>query len=165
MPAVNTLATLQANPLLNHAFTEAELRLFATHLRIGEFGADMPIMQEGEPANRMMFLISGEADVISNGVRLARLKPRSFFGEGMFCRDAVRVADVVARDRCLVAIFSLDNYQDFLNAAPESAIKFSRFFENQRQEKALAKDRVLDRVDIWGQELTAWLEAGAPLRR
>lgn len=79
MPAVNTLATLQANPLLNHAFTEAELRLFATHLRIGEFGAGMPIMQEGEPANRMMFLISGEADVISNGVRLARLKPRSFF--------------------------------------------------------------------------------------
>jgi len=47
MPAVNTLATLQANPLLNQAFTEAELRLFATHLRIGEFGAGMPIMQEG----------------------------------------------------------------------------------------------------------------------
>lgn len=158
------LETLQANPLMAESFSGAELALLAKYLRVATYQAKTPIMREGDAAQTMMFLLEGSAEVRSDGVRLAILKPRSFFGESMFTPTAIRIADVIARDKCSVAIFSLEQFKALQEESAEAALKICNFFTQEREEKAADKQRVFDRIDIWGRELSAWLEAGAPLR-
>lgn len=159
-----SLQTLKNNRLLSENFSEQELGIFAKYLTIQSYPGKSPIMREGDSAGNMMFLLSGRAEVLSDGVHLATLEAQCFFGESMFVSDAVRIADVVSTEKCCVAIFSLNDYRNFKQEAPETALKFCNFFTRERKDKAADKERAFSRIDIWGRELSAWLDRGAPLR-
>ena len=62
------------------------------------YPAGEPIVEEGQPGNRIFVSISGTVDVTKKGHILAQLPPGSLFGEMGFLDGTKRSADVVAWD-------------------------------------------------------------------
>jgi len=75
------------------------------HVEIGWYPAGVYIVEEGEAADSLFLVLSGEVEVRRSGTgSIGRLGPGDFFGELGVARHASRSADVVAVDAvtCLV---------------------------------------------------------------
>ena len=52
----------------------------------------------------------------------------AFFGESMFSPEAKRTATVQAMEPCIVAVFTLESYQDFVHQDSATATQYSEYF-------------------------------------
>jgi voltage-gated potassium channel len=75
------------------------------------------IVQKGEPADSMFFIMAGEVEVeVPNPVRLG---PGQYFGEIALLRDTVRTATVMARKECQLLALDAADFRRLLDAHPE----------------------------------------------
>ncbi len=82
---------------LKNYFAEDEIKSFSTFCSCQEIGVNAPVMSEGEPADCLMYVISGRARVISEGIQIGSIEVGDFVGEGMFSSEDVRSASVESR--------------------------------------------------------------------
>ena len=88
------------------------------------------ILTKGEPANSLMFLISGEVNVHLNEHRVAKLTQGDIFGEAMFSDQGIRIADAVAAEPTEVLLFDHSTYEYLLREDTKVALKCKLIFEH-----------------------------------
>ena len=159
-----SLSHLQTIRPLAERFTSDQIQILSEFLTVATYPKNSFLMKEGDPAKDLMFLLSGKAKVSSNETVLASIEPIAFFGESMFTEGKSRIADIVATENCQVITLSHDAFSKMREAHPKEAQLFSDFFTSALSEKSSSKNHYLNRASMWGDDLSAWLNSGAPLR-
>jgi len=77
------------------------------------------IMREGEHADCMYFLSSGEVEVFVNSAKIANLSSGAFFGEAALVEGGWRSASVIAMGYCEGFSLSVDNFNLLRGRYPE----------------------------------------------
>ena len=120
---------LIAHSELKEYFASEEIQVFTDYLSCQEVEVDSPVMAEGEPADCLMYMLSGKARVLSEGIQIGEIEVGAFFGESMFSHEATRSATVQAVDSSVVAVFTLEDYAKFIRNSPNLAVKFRDYFD------------------------------------
>ena len=120
---------LIAHSELKEYFASEEIQVFTDYLSCQEVEVDSPVMAEGEPADCLMYMLSGKARVLSEGIQIGEIEVGAFFGESMFSHEATRSATVQAVDSSVVAVFTLEDYARFIRNSPNLAVKFRDYFD------------------------------------
>jgi methylglyoxal synthase len=98
------------------------------------------ILTKGEPANSLMFLISGEVNVHLNEHRVAKLTQGDVFGEAMFSDQGIRIADAVAVEPTEVLLFDYSTYEYLLREDAKVALKCKLIFEQLYKKNSMANE-------------------------
>ena len=72
-------------------------------------------MRKDEPADSMAFVIQGLVQVIDGDQQIALLEEGEFQGENLFSGHATRKTDIQAIEDTVAGIFTINDFQDFLN--------------------------------------------------
>ena len=132
---------------LKNYFSEQEIKSFSTYFSCQEIEANAPVMSEGEPADCLMYVISGRARVISAGIQIGAIEVGDFIGEGMFASEGVRSASVEAVELSVVAVFTLEDYVQFIEKYFDLAFKFKKYFNAVGLRRGDQKQGLLFRDD------------------
>ena len=79
------------------------------------------VVQQGELGDRFYVILSGEADVVVDGVERGSLSAGGYFGEIALLRDVPRTATVVARSALTMLGIDRDEFIGAVTGHPESA--------------------------------------------
>ena len=117
---LDLLERIRAFPLFSAA-PDSFLTVVASCLRPQLFSTSEQILNEGEEARAMYFLVRGAVAVMSRDGEstFAELKPGSFFGEIGILMDMPRSASVVARYKTLVVRLNKEDLKKVLPHYPE----------------------------------------------
>jgi membrane protein len=87
---------------------------------IREYHEGEIIFNEGDPGERMFYVVSGLVNIVKNGTLINVVKPTEYFGEMAMLLNAPRVAKaVVAVADTQLAIISRKNFETLLHDKPE----------------------------------------------
>ncbi len=112
------------------------IRLMPLHA----YRENVTILTKGEPANSLMFLISGEVNVHLNELRVAKLTQGDVFGEAMFSDQGIRIADAVAVEPTEVLLFDHSTYEYLLREDTKVALKCKLIFEQLYKKNSMANE-------------------------
>ena len=130
---------LIAHSELKEYFTGEEIQVFSDYLTCRKVEIDSPVMAEGEPADCLMYMLSGKARVLAEGIQIGEIEVGDFFGESMFSHEGTRSATVQTVDSSVVAVFTLEDYAKFIRSSSNLALKFRDYFNaigsNRREQK------------------------------
>ena len=118
---------LRVIPLFN-SLADAELEELRSALKVLKLGAGEVVVKEGDAADKLFVLVSGEVQVVKNylepGAQMMDiLPPGSYFGEmALVGEAAVRSATVVSSEECHFVTLDRDAFQVILTAHPTIAI-------------------------------------------
>ncbi len=90
-----TIELLKKTPLFSRV-SDKGLKAIAKLATEKTFKAGTPIVSEGAPGTGFYLILSGSAEVVRKGEKIARLGSGSFFGEMALFDAAPRSADVIA---------------------------------------------------------------------
>ena len=113
---------------LKEYFTSEEIQVFSDYLTYQRVEIGSSVMAEGEPADCLMYMVSGKARVLAEGIQIGEIEVGDFFGENMFSHEGARSATVQAVDSCDVAVFTLEDYAEFIRNSSNLAVKFRDYF-------------------------------------
>jgi len=129
MSETTSAQTFKANSQLKQVFSEQEIEALWEYIETEHIAEGSTFMRKDEPADSMAFVIQGLVQVIDGDQQIALLKDGEFLGESLFSDHAARNADVQAIEDTIVGIFTLDDFQDFLNKDQTTALKFHKHFK------------------------------------
>ena len=112
------------------------IRLMPLHA----YRENVTILTKGEPANSLMFLISGEVNVHLNEHRVAKLTQGDIFGEAMFSDQGIRIADAITVEPTEVLLFDLSTYESLLRQDTKVALKCKLIFEQLYKRNSMANE-------------------------
>ncbi len=105
-----------------HMASPAKPRVVVRHFKPGE-----TIIRQGDRPDAIYLLIEGEAAaMIDGGIEVGRIAPGEIFGEISFLTDHARIADVVARERCLVQAIDEEEFLRLIRVKPQLAVDVAR---------------------------------------
>ncbi len=76
------------------------------------------IMREGDLGQEFAVIIDGEADVVKDGVVVARLSPGDYFGEVALLDAVTRTASIVARTDMTLEVIDRRGFNTLLDDLP-----------------------------------------------
>jgi len=120
----------QGNSHLKQVFSAQEVESLWEYIETEHIPQGFTFMRKGEPADSMAFVIQGLVQVIDGDQQIALLKEGEFLGESLFSEHSTRTADVQAIEYTIVGIFTLDDFQKFLNKDQTTALKFHQYFKS-----------------------------------
>ena len=120
---------LQSEGNLQHSFKAAEIERLAAYMSIETIDREAIVMHKGEPADSMIFIIAGLAQILDGDRQLALQKAGDFLGESLFSEEATRTADVQAIEPSTVGRFTIHDFHHFLQDSPALAIRFRQYFQ------------------------------------
>lgn len=88
------------------------------------------IVERGEPADSMFFIMAGEVEVDVQPYPV-RLGPGQYFGEIALLRDTVRTATVTARKECQLLALDAADFRRLLDAHPELKASIAEMAERR----------------------------------
>jgi CRP/FNR family cyclic AMP-dependent transcriptional regulator len=104
------LPLIEASAFKNYSFfgglLPEEIESICPFMGSTTYEAGVAIMSEGEPNDRIHFILEGEVEILKNGLRLARLGEGDTFGEMEFLDVMPAVATVRTLVRSTVATIS-----------------------------------------------------------
>ena len=112
------------------------IRLMPLHA----YRENVTILTKGEPANSLMFLISGGVNVHLNEHRVAKLTQGDIFGEAMFSDQGIRIADAITVEPTEVLLFDLSTYESLLRQDTKVALKCKLIFEQLYKRNSMANE-------------------------
>ena len=112
------------------------IRLMPLHA----YRENVTILTKGEPANSLMFLISGEVNVHLNEHQVAKLTQGDIFGEAMFSDQGIRIADAITVEPTEVLLFDLSTYESLLRQDTKVALKCKLIFEQLYKRNSMANE-------------------------
>jgi len=122
---------LRAIPLFS-SLTEEALEGLRPALKVMRVAAGEAVVREGDAANRLFVLVSGEVQVIKNYLEPGAqtvdiLKPGAFFGEmALLDQDSIRSASVVTSEACNFLTLERDALRAALEKNPDIAYAILR---------------------------------------
>jgi len=136
----SAIAALESTPLFAGLSNE-DLGSIVDVGRSVSFGSGEAIVEEGDPADGMYVIASGEARVDVGG-RFHVLKPGDFFGEMALISPGRRMATVRAQSDVEALKIPAEAFQDFLLEHPAIAVAMLRAIVVRLRE-------VEQRIDAW----------------
>ena len=128
MDANSISQQLIANAELSQYFSADEISIFCRYLKPCDIEVDAILMAEGEPADCLMFILEGSVRILSEDTQISVIGVGGCFGESMFTAQGTRTANVQAVEKCIVGIFTLEDYSVFIAQNSSLAIKFRDYF-------------------------------------
>ena len=113
---------------LSKYFSIEEIDTFSRYLKPRNIDANEILMSEGEPANCLMYLLSGKVRVLADNTQLNSIDIGGCFGESMFLDQGTRTASVQAVEKSVLAEFTLEDYSSFISYNSSLAVKFKNYF-------------------------------------
>ena len=120
--------------------TDCEMLEIIRLMPLHAYRENATILTKGEPANSLMFLISGEVNVHLNELRVAKLTQGDVFGEAMFSDQGIRIADAVAVEPTEVLLFDHSTYEYLLREDTKVALKCKLIFEQLYKKNSMANE-------------------------
>lgn len=80
------------------------------------------IIQEGDAANEVYELMSGEAEVRVEGEQVGTIYPGELFGAMAALTQTTRTASVIASRPCMVMSIPMDHFNDLLRSQPRTGL-------------------------------------------
>ena len=120
--------------------TDCEMLEIIRLMPLHAYRENATILTKGEPANSLMFLISGEVNVHLNEHRVAKLTQGDVFGEAMFSDQGIRIADAVAAGPTEVLLFDHSTYEYLLREDTKVALKCKLIFEQLYKKNSMANE-------------------------
>lgn len=151
---------LSAVKVLN-SLPPAEIAGLLLHLKSQSFKAGEKVFSQGDQADELYFILSGEVEVVrhenSRAQPIATLKKNDVFGEMGLLLKSPRTADVVAKDSVRVYKLHRKNFEELI----------LRFPHLQEQVEKLASDRIDDlssktdefKNQVWKNEVLQYFES------
>ena len=90
-------------------------------------------MRQGEPADSIIFILSGTSQVVDGDHQIALLNTGDFVGESMFFEEPTRNADVQALGSISIARFDIHKFKKFLHEEQDTALKIRELFRAAKQ--------------------------------
>lgn len=109
---------------LKRHLSEADLRDLQDVVTIFEFPAGAPLYREGDPAEHLYILRSGEALLSRHGRPLGLLQPGALFGEGALLEERRHLAEVTARSDVTAYGVGATRMAEYLQSRPAAAPGF-----------------------------------------
>ena len=91
------------------------------------------IVKQGDNADAMFFIISGEVEVEIK-VNPVRLRPGDFFGETGILRESVRMADVISQTECQLLELRKEKFNELIRLYPELGVHVEKVMESRISE-------------------------------
>ncbi len=138
MNSIDTLEIICKEENFREHFNNEQLEKFAKHLSVREISDNQIIIRESEPAYSLMFILEGKARAIQNETQIKIIGIGGVFGESMFSPEAIRTATVQAIEPCIAAVFTLEDYTNFVHEDSATATQFAEYFRavhHARQER------------------------------
>ena len=134
---VNVQVHLRKIPLLSE-LEEADFLRIRTELRFRQYGKRDVVLQKGGMGDGLLFLLSGQLQVIDvtedgRAIGLRMLSPGDFFGEIAVISGSTRTASVVAMNEVLVAFLPAPAALHLFSHAPSVANKMLRHLAEKIQ--------------------------------
>ena len=145
MDHIALVNALQSEGNLQHSFKAAEIERLAAHMSIETIEKQAIIMQKGEPADSMIFIIDGLVQILDGDRQLALQSTGDFLGESLFSEEATRTANVQAVEPATVGRLTIHDFHDFLQDSQALAIRFRQYFQaigNARAQQVAAENYV-----------------------
>ncbi len=103
--------------------SDKELDDVLTTARKRTFDGGTTMVRQGDPGGRGFYLVlSGRADVIREGKKVAEVGPGEFFGEmALLLDDTARTADVVASEPTTCLVMTQWDFRAMLRSHPDMA--------------------------------------------
>lgn len=109
---------------LKRHLSEADLRDLQDVVTILEFKAGAPLYREGDPAEHLYVLRSGEALLSRHGRPLGLLQPGALFGEGALLEERRHLAEVTAQSEVTAYGMGATRVAEYLQSRPAAAAGF-----------------------------------------
>ena len=107
------------------ALSDDDLLDLATLLELTEYPWQFPIIQKGDPGNRLFIIISGTAEVIDDyGTTLAVMSKGEVFGEMSLLSGERVTVTIMTSSPCQVAVMTHKNFKHILARFPALQIFF-----------------------------------------
>ncbi len=116
------LELLRAVPLFAN-LDEQELKQVRRHADEVEVAEGQVIVTQDEPGNSFYVIVSGRADVVRDGHKLAELTDGDFLGEMALLENLPRSATVTTTEPCRVLEIHRREFSGVLDDAPQLARK------------------------------------------
>lgn len=102
---------------------------------------DEKIFSQGDQAQNMYFIVSGQVQLLENGVLTRTLQAGDYFGEMALLSNTPMIADaVVTSTQAEIVLIYPDSIETLLLDEPKVAMRFLRQMAGRIQERANAKD-------------------------
>ncbi|TPX16370.1 uncharacterized protein E0L32_004019 [Thyridium curvatum] len=137
------------------------LAAIGKHLRIQVHSAHDHILNEGDDARAMYWLVRGFVAVTSRDGEAvyAELKPGAFFGEIGVLMDVPRTATIIARSKCMLAVLKkedlqaeLPNFPDMEKAIRQEAQERLTILKKKQQERGSSFGKAVDSTSAKARE-------------
>jgi SulP family sulfate permease len=125
-----------------------DLEAFVAELTVLEVAQDTVLMQQGEMSNDLMFIESGQANIVvlaPNGepLRLRQYGPGTMLGEIGFLQGTARTATVVAATPCRMLVLTRDALPRLQAKRPSAVVAFQRALITRLTKRLTDKDRTI----------------------
>jgi len=97
-------------------FAAAKLKGAPPAPKFRQFASGETILKEGEFSGEVLCLVDGDADVISSGAKVGKVKEEEIFGALAALTGAPRMASVVATKPSVCMVFERDAFEDLLRS-------------------------------------------------
>jgi len=113
---VVTWSTVASVPIFS-GLNAASIAEIMSLLRSQTFPAGTVIMNKGEPADEMYFIVSGTVEISATG-GFFELKAGDYFGEMALLERRTRSADAIARTKCDLLILEANTFENLMRRNP-----------------------------------------------
>ena len=101
--------------------TARERRTIARHAQTASFPPDTELVVEGEPGDALFIILSGTVAVMREGVEVAEVGERTYFGELAILDGAPRSATIRTKTDVKVAVLGIRMFRTLLREVPDLA--------------------------------------------
>jgi hypothetical protein len=92
---------------------------------IRNFAPGEAILNQGDPSQEILVMISGDADVEVDGQKVGAVNANEIFGEIAYLTGAARGATVRAASDCMVQIVHGDDFKELMRSKPHLAVQLA----------------------------------------
>jgi len=96
-----------------------------------KFKAGDVIISEGTAADEVYTVVEGEADVMTNGLKVGELRENEIFGAMALLTDTLRTATVVARKPCFVMVVPNGQFQRLMETRSDICLNLMKNMARQ----------------------------------
>ena len=96
-----------------------------------QFKAGNVIISEGTTADEVYTIVEGEADVITNGLKVGEVRENEIFGAMALLTDTLRTATVVARKPCFVMVVPNEQFQRLMETRSDICLNLMKNMARQ----------------------------------
>jgi CRP-like cAMP-binding protein len=113
------------------SLTDKDVKTVARLVRLTSVPSGWAFIREGTPGDAAYLILSGTADILIGGKKVASIGPGDVTGEIALARGGLRTATVAATTPCTFLHVERDDFEELKRSAPAAHALFVRYVEER----------------------------------